>query len=90
MRKAGKKRIGAALTQYAAWRAEFQPRIDALKLDRARAYINEWADEVRTRIEAGELGMCTTALAASVRRDIESWESGFYVSMEPNGCRRLV
>lgn len=90
MRKAGKQRIKAALSRYAAWRAQFQPRIDALKLERARAYINEWADDVRARIEAGELGMATTALSASVRRDVEAWESGLYTGFDFLGGRILA
>lgn len=90
MRKAGKQRIRAALSQYAKWRTEIEPRIAALKLDQARAYLHGWADEVHTRIKAGELGPCTTALAASVRRDVEAWETGYYVSIEPNGARRCA
>lgn len=90
MRKAGKKRIKAALKQCAEWRASMQPRIDALELERARTYITKWADDVRARIEAGDLGICTTALAASVRRDIEAWESGYYTGFTESGGRRVA
>lgn len=86
-RKPGKAKIKAAMIQYAEWRRQVDPRISALANPKARAYITEWADEVGTRILGGELGMCTTALAASVRRDIESWESGYYRDIGPRGER---
>jgi hypothetical protein len=86
-RKAGKKRIASAMREYVAWRSAIQPRIDALNNDDARRYIGEWADEVRSRIESGDLGICTSALAASVRRDIESWQTGYYARVGANGER---
>lgn len=89
MRKAGKKRIKAAMAQYAPWRAEVDTRLAALS-ERARAYITEWADDVRDRIEAGDLGPCTGALARSVMRDIESWETGFYVGFTEDGGRIIA
>ncbi len=86
-RKAGKARIAAAMRQYATWRAGMQTRIDVLANVDARKYLNEWADDVRARIEDGELGICTSALAASVRRDIEAWESGLFSHVSTSGGR---
>ena len=90
MRKAGKQRIKAAMAQWHTWHDQIKPRIDAIKLDGARAYLWEWAYEVRARIEAGELGVCTSALAASVRRDIEAWETGYYKGISANGSRQVA
>jgi hypothetical protein len=78
------------MKQYATWRAGMQARIDALANADARQYINGWADDVRARIEDGELGVCTTALAASVRRDIEAWERGLFSHVGPHGERHYA
>ena len=90
MRKAGKQRIRAALVQYADWRAKIDAQIAGLALEQARAYLTEWADDVRGRIEAGELGACTFALSASVVRDIKAWQTGYYTGFTANGGRRVA
>lgn len=87
MRKAGKKQIVAAMKQYEKWHDAFAPRVESLENADARKYITEWMREVRTRIQAGELGHCTTALAESVRRDIEAWESGLFSRVDATGAR---
>ena len=85
MRRAGKKRIAAAREEYVAWRGMVDARASKLKVDGASRDAAEWADEVRRRIDAGDLGPCTQALARSVVRLIESCESGFYTRRTPTG-----
>lgn len=86
-RKPSKARIRAALAHYAEWRAKIDAAIPGSVPERARPYIIAMADEVRERIAAGEFGMCTTALSASVVREIKAWGSGYYKSLGPNGER---
>ncbi len=86
-RKAGRARIKAAMGQYAAWRGSIDPLIAALTDHGARKYLTEWADDVRQRIEGGELGVCTQALIASVQRDLRAWQDGLFSHVAPNGAR---
>lgn len=89
MRKASKANIAANLAAYAGWREKVDARLAGLP-DDARQYLGEWADDVRGRIDAGELGVCTQALIDSVERDIRGWESGFFSHVAPNGGRVLA
>lgn len=80
MRKAGKKRIAAATRQYEKWRAGVDSRLLAIHPD-AMPILSGWADDVRGRIENGDLGVCTEALIRSVIRVIEDFEVGRYVGV---------
>lgn len=90
MRKASKATIRAAMSQYLPWRARVDARIGAIGCVDARPYLTEWADDVRGRIEAGEVGPCTQALIQSVERDLRAWETGYYVSMTSGGGRKVA
>lgn len=89
MRKASKAKIASNLVAYAGWREKVNARLAGLRTDAAR-YLGEWADDVRARIESGELGPCTQGLIDSVERDIRGWESGFFSHVAPNGGRVLA
>lgn len=78
-RKAGKKRIAQALKDYEQWREKIGERASKIPED-GQAVVNCWSNEVKKRIEDGELWSTTTALIRSVVRVIEDFESGYYLS----------
>lgn len=89
MRRPSKSRIAQALDEYTQWRASVDNRLANI-LPEGASIVRGWADDVRSRIADGELGICTTALARSVVRAIEDFESGFYVGVTDGGgfrCR---
>jgi hypothetical protein len=83
MRKASKAKIAEHMKAYGPWRAEVDARVAKLP-EQARGYLTEWADDVRTRVEAGEIGVCTRALVQSVIRDVLAWEQGYYKDRKGN------
>jgi len=90
MRKASRVTIEATLRQYDDWRAGVDKRASQLTIVGAAADVADWADDVRGRIMAGDVGDCTSALARSVIRLLEDCESGFYVERTPTGGYRCA
>ena len=91
IRKATKQQIRETLVRYSEWRARVDAR--ASKIGPNAAYVLEWADDVRERIEQGECRSghaCTQALIRSVERDLESWESGYYRGIDKSGARMIA
>ena len=88
-RPAGKRRIAKALKDYKPWRDKINARAAAMPAW-AQPTVKEWADDVHSRIQAGDLGVCNQALIRSVMRLCEDVESGRYIGMTSTGGFRCA
>lgn len=88
MRAASKRNRLAALAELDAKLPSLKKRAQLACPPSAIKVLADWEKDLRERIEAGELGACTTALARSYVRVIEDFESGFYVACVRHGPDR--
>ena len=84
MRKASKKTIASNLASYVQWREKVEGRLSAINQDGAKI-IREWLDDLRGRIESGDINVCSQALAQSIARALNDFESGRYVGVTSTG-----
>lgn len=89
MRKAGKKRIEAALADFEAWAARIDTRISQIVVPGAADRIRIELDSIRDRIKGGDLTWSTQAHIRSMLRWVEGCEDGFYKSATIDGTWTL-
>lgn len=92
MRKPAKSVIASDVRQFSQIRPAMEARIASCGADGpARARLMEWVSDLAGRIEAGDLRLMTTwALGRSIVREVENWESGYYVRSTPGGTGCVV
>jgi len=84
MRRASKKRIRAALADFATWSNSIEPVI-ARQCDGAARCLRDWVSDVHDSIVSGDLGACAFALRRAVDSHLFWLEAGFYRSVEYRG-----
>jgi hypothetical protein len=80
MRKASKKRIDECVAAFEKWKQawDIDKRLASVHCKVGQRNISKWLRDIKSEVQVGQFTICTRALARSVVRALEDFESGYY------------